>query len=170
MGDKKPLVTPEYKRALAKAYRDARLTRKTNASGPSIQTLRKEERQLAAGRNRQPLGRSLRGSADEELAKRMVGDWQSPRHAYRYSADGTWKMQPNMREGTTSGRWRIRNGFLESPPGNPARALKIRVLNDKDLPGGPSRNDVSDGKNPVILIGQDARQFRKGKHEDPLVL
>ena len=69
--------------------------------------------------------------SDAELTKRMVGDWQSPRHAYRYYADGTWKMEPNMPEVTTKGRWRIRNGFLESPPGDSFRALKIRVLNDK---------------------------------------
>jgi hypothetical protein len=69
--------------------------------------------------------------SDAELTRRMVGDWQSPRHAYRYYANGTWKMEPNMPEVTTKRRWRIRNGFLESPPANPARALKIRVLNDE---------------------------------------
>jgi hypothetical protein len=40
------------------------------------------------------------------LTSLRVGDWQSPRHDYRYLADGTWTMLP-VDDNTTNGTWRI---------------------------------------------------------------
>ena len=172
---KNPLATAEYKRALAKVYRDALKEDPDIGYGADAVICGQDFPEMGCEVKRVwiegPLAfvflvsrdpkfmhviharfvnknghwqldgtGSLSGGAfeaaqeklsDAELTRRMVGDWQSPRHAYRYSADGTWKMEPNMADVTTSGRWTIRNGFLESPPGNPARALKIRVLNDE---------------------------------------
>jgi len=40
------------------------------------------------------------------LTALRVGDWESPRHDYRYRSDGTWIMLPDE-EGATNGSWRI---------------------------------------------------------------
>ena len=168
---KNPLATSEYKRALAKAYRDAQKedpdigygadavicgqvfpekgceVKRVWIEGPlafvflvsrdpkfmhviHARFVRKNGDWLLDGTG------SLSGGAfeaaqekvsDAELTRRMVGDWLSPRHAYRYYEDGTWKMEPNMPEVTTKGRWRIRNGF----PGKPARQSRSSSENPR---------------------------------------
>ena len=45
-------------------------------------------------------------SDEKALADRLVGEWASPRHEYRYRPDGTWTMLPED-DGTTHGTWRI---------------------------------------------------------------
>jgi hypothetical protein len=45
-------------------------------------------------------------SDEKGLADRLVGEWASPRHEYRYRPDGTWTMLPED-DGTTHGKWRI---------------------------------------------------------------
>ena len=58
------------------------------------------------------------------------------------------------------GFWRIRNGFLESPPGDTFHAQDSRINDKVILPGRHHGDDASDRKNPVIMVGQDARKFR----------
>ena len=38
----------------------------------------------------------------------LIGDWNSPRHGYRYNANGTWIMLPDC---TTHGTWKITNNL-----------------------------------------------------------
>ena len=38
----------------------------------------------------------------------LIGDWDSPRHGYRYVADGTWIMIPDCK---THGTWKITNNL-----------------------------------------------------------
>src|SRR5262245_14733731 len=45
-------------------------------------------------------------SDEKGLADRLVGEWASPRHEYRYRRDGTWTMLPEDKD-TTHGKWRI---------------------------------------------------------------
>ena len=52
-------------------------------------------------------------SDSKTLTALRVGDWESPRHDYRYRADGTWTMLPEE-EGVTHGTWRIeRNQYFD---------------------------------------------------------
>jgi hypothetical protein len=45
-------------------------------------------------------------SDSKTLTALRIGDWESPRHDYRYRPDGTWIMLPDE-EGATNGTWRI---------------------------------------------------------------
>jgi hypothetical protein len=36
----------------------------------------------------------------------LLGDWESPRHGYRYTQDGKWMMLP-VDDCTTHGKWKI---------------------------------------------------------------
>lgn len=45
---------------------------------------------------------------------KILGDWESPRHGYRFNADGTWIMLPAS-DCTTHGTWSIKEGrFFQS--------------------------------------------------------
>ena len=57
----------------------------------------------------------MRASANaRELSKRLVGRWQSPRHAYFFHADGTWSGDDDTPV-DTGGTWRIEgNQFFEN--------------------------------------------------------
>jgi len=74
---------------------------------------------------------------DNELARRLVGEWQGGRHAEQYLADGTFRLDPA--QGTTHGIWRISNGQLTKtyqlidPPGEKSVSYQIIALDSKRL-------------------------------------
>ena len=49
-------------------------------------------------------------ASDAELAKLLVGQWQSARRVYCYWEDGTWRLSPES--GITGGTWQIKQGRL----------------------------------------------------------
>jgi hypothetical protein len=77
------------------------------------------------------------GPTDAQLKAKLCGYWVSPRHAYIYRADGTWRMMPD--EGpyaaTTNGTWSIKEGVLYEDYKDNAGpvAYKILKLNDKEF-------------------------------------
>ena len=50
------------------------------------------------------------------------------------------------------------------------RRLDSRINDKVILPGRHHGDDASDRKNPVIMVGQDARKFRNEKYEDSLAV
>lgn len=76
-------------------------------------------------------------SDDNELARRLVGEWQGGRHAEQYLADGTFRLDPA--QGTTHGIWRISNGQLTKtyqltdPPGEKTFSYQIIALDSKRM-------------------------------------
>jgi hypothetical protein len=94
---------------------------------------------------------------DATLTRQLIGTWKGGRHNTRYSADGTWMMDPQLYEllggQNTHGKWRIDNGKLittwrfkgESEDSRTideiitltADTLKIRTL-VQDGPGRPA--------------------------------
>jgi hypothetical protein len=73
---------------------------------------------------------------DAQLKTKLVGYWKSPRHAYAYLSDGTWRMLP-FDPGTTHGFWTIRGGILyekaEVDGGTDETAYEILKLNEKEF-------------------------------------
>jgi hypothetical protein len=61
------------------------------------------------------------------LTALRVGDWESPRHDYRYRPDGTWIMLPDE-EGATNGTWRIAGiSILTAPRWRRRKSSIIRL-------------------------------------------
>jgi hypothetical protein len=73
--------------------------------------------------------------------KLLLGDWQSPRHETRFTADGKWIMLP---EGATHGRWKISNNkFFQNHERNEDKfesASMIYLLNQDYFVFGDSKN------------------------------
>jgi hypothetical protein len=55
-------------------------------------------------------------SDDVILTRQLIGTWKGGRHNTKYSADGTWMMDPQLYDlvhgENTHGKWRIENGNL----------------------------------------------------------
>jgi hypothetical protein len=57
-----------------------------------------------------------------------VGEWESPRHDYRYRADGSWTMLPEE-EGITHGTWRMDgNQSFETVATDPPQTLRYTII------------------------------------------
>jgi hypothetical protein len=57
-----------------------------------------------------------------------IGDWESPRHDYRYRADGTWTMLPEE-EGITHGTWRIEgNTYFDGAATDPPQTSQYTIV------------------------------------------
>jgi hypothetical protein len=71
---------------------------------------------------------------DAQLNAKLVGYWESRRHAYAYLSNGTWRMLPSDPL-TTHGFWDIRAGILYEHVANDSsvQAYKIIKLNNKEL-------------------------------------
>ncbi len=69
-----------------------------------------------------------------QLARRLVGRWQSPRHPYFYHADGTWASDDNTPQ-DTGGTWRMEgNQFYKNFRGDaPSSGETIILLTSKDF-------------------------------------
>jgi hypothetical protein len=68
------------------------------------------------------------------LAKRLVGQWQSPRRSYFYHPNGTWASNEDTPKSTGS-TWRIEgNKFFQNYQGDqPARGEIIILLSQTDF-------------------------------------
>ncbi len=71
-----------------------------------------------------------------ELRRRVIGKWTSPRHQYLYRANGTWTMLPEFIDGekATHGIWRIEgNQFSQGKSEADASQETIILLNSTDF-------------------------------------
>jgi len=68
------------------------------------------------------------------LVRRLIGQWQSPRHAYFYYANGTWASDDDTPK-QTAGTWRIQgNRFFQNYKGmDPDSGGIIILLTDTDF-------------------------------------
>ena len=67
------------------------------------------------------------------LSRRLIGRWQSPRHAYFYRADGTWSWDEETFQETT-GTWHIEgNKFFQVFGSTPDSGEVIILLTSKDF-------------------------------------
>ena len=73
-------------------------------------------------------------AAPPDLAKRLIGRWQSPRRPYFYHADGTWRSNEDV-PGETGGTWHIEgNQFFQNYSGEaPARGETIILITSTDF-------------------------------------
>ncbi len=71
-----------------------------------------------------------------ELRRRVIGKWTSPRHQYLYRANGTWTMLPEFIDGekSTAGTWSIEgNQFIQNFKNSPGSHEEIILLTATDF-------------------------------------
>lgn len=67
-------------------------------------------------------------SDGKAFAALRVGEWDSPRHNYRYRADGSWTMLPEE-EGITHGTWRMEgNQSFETVATDPPQTFQYTII------------------------------------------